>query len=134
MIRKAGISFLRVLTLYLIFAILIISSIPSRSAAMFITPWTGSATVDSVADITKIKTFLESKIVQQRLADFGLTGEEIAPRLNQLSPDQLHQIATHIDQVDSGGDSALGIIISILVIVILIIVILKLLGRQVIIK
>ena len=134
MIRKASISFLRMLTIYLIFSILIISSIPSQSAAMFITPGAGSATYDSVADIGKIKTFLESKIVQQRLTDFGLTGEEISSRLNQLSPEQLHQTATHIDRIDYGGDSALGVIITLLVIVILVIVILQLTGRHVIIK
>lgn len=134
MFRKAGISLLRILTIYLIFAILVISSIPSPSSAMFISPKIDGAVIDGAGDIAKISTFLESKIVQQRLADFGLTAEEISNRLNQLSPVQLHQVATHIDQLDSGGDSALGVLISILVIVILIIVILKLMGRQVVIK
>ncbi len=134
MVRKAGISFLRMITLYLIFALLIISTIPSPSAAMFITPGAGGALVDGTGDMAKVKTFLESKIVQQRLADFGLTGEEISDRLNQLSQDQLHQIATHIDRIDYGGDGALGVLISILVIIILIIVVMKLVGRQVIIK
>ncbi len=134
MFRKAGISFLRIVTLYLIFALLIISSIPSQSAAMFITPGTGDVALDGAGDVAKVKTFLESRIVQQRLSDFGLTGEEISSRLNQLSQDQLHQIATHVDQIDYGSDSALGVLISILVIVILIIVIMKLMGRQVIIK
>jgi len=124
------------LTIYLVFAILVIASIPSPSSAMFISPshLPGGLSIDSAGDILKIRTFLESKVVQQRLADFGLTGEEISNRLNQLSPDQLHQIATHIDRLDSGGDSALGVMISLLVIVILIIVILKLLNRQIIIK
>lgn len=135
MIKNISISLLRILTLYLICAILIIASIPSQSAAMFITPGTGgAATFDNVADIAKINTFLESKIVQQRLSDFGLTGKEISDRLNQLPPEQMHQIATHIDQIDYGGDSALGVIISLLVIVILVIVVLKIMGHQVIIK
>lgn len=136
MSRKVCISLLRVLTIYLAFAILVISSIPSQSSAMFISPspGAGSLSIDSAVDISKIRTFLESKIVQQRLADFGLTGEEISSRLGQLSPDQLHRIATHIDQLDSGGDSALGVLISLLVIVILIIVVLKLMNRQIIIK
>lgn len=142
MIKKATISLLRMLILYLIFAIFIISSIPSQSAAMFITPGTGgvisvtsSATSsNSLADIAKIKTFLESKIVKQRLADFGLTGEEISDRLNQLSPAQLHHVATHIDQVGFGGDNGLGVLITLLVIVILVIVIMKLMNKQVIIK
>ncbi len=139
MVKRLGILFGRSITVYLIFAMLIIASIPSQSAAMFISQDTIGASsvdavVDSVSDLAKVNTFLESKIVKQRLSDFGLTSAEISSRLNQLSADQLHKIATHIDQVDAGGDSALGVIISLLVIAILVIVVLKLMGRQVILK
>ncbi len=133
MIRKVIVVLGRSMTLYLILAMLIISSIPSQTAAMFITPEAEGLVIDSETDMDKVKTFLESKIVQQRLADFGLTGEEISHRLNQLSPEQLHRMATHIDQVDFGGD-ALGGIITIIVIIILIVVVLKLLGHQIVIK
>ena len=133
MVRKTGIHLLRMLTLYLIFAIFIISAIPSPSSAMFITPGAGNSVADSIGDMAKVQTFLESRLVQQRLADFGLTAEEVSSRLNQLSQDQLHQIATHIDEIDYGGD-ALGGILSLLVIIILIIVIIKIMGKQVIIK
>ena len=132
--RKTGINLLRMLTLYLIFAIFIITAIPSPSSAMFITSGAGDNVADSMGDMAKVQTFLELKLVQQRLADFGLTAEEVSSRLNQLSQDQLHQIATHIDEIDYGGDSALGVIITLLVIVILVIVIMKLVGKQVIIK
>jgi len=131
--RKTGINLLRMLTLYLIFAIFIISAIPSPSSAMFITPGAGNSVADSIGDMAKVQTFLESRLVQQRLIDFGLTAEEVSSRLNQLSQDQLHQIATHIDEIDYGGD-ALGGILSLLVIIILIIVIIKIMGKQVIIK
>lgn len=134
MVRKAGICLLRMLTVYLVFAIFIISAIPSPSSAMFITPEVGSSVVDHIGDMAKVQTFLESKLVQQRLTDFGLTAEAVSSRLNQLSQDQLHQIATHIDEIDYGGDSALGVIITLLVIAILVIVIMKLMGKQVIIK
>lgn len=134
MIRKANIAFLRVLTIYLVFALLIISAIPDRTTAMFTTPGSGSPGIDSIADMEKVKTFLEAKIVQQRLADFGLTTDEISSRLDQLSPDQLHKIANNIDHLDYGGDDGLSVLITILVIVILVIVVLKLMGRQIIIK
>lgn len=133
MVRKAGICLLRMLTVYLVFAVFIISAIPSPSSAMFITPDAGNAVVDSIGDMAKVQTFLESKLVQQRLTDFGLTAEEVSSRLNQLSQDQLHQIATHLEQIDYGGD-ALGGILTLLVIVILVIVIIKIMGKQVIIK
>ncbi|OGW52960.1 MAG: hypothetical protein A2Y48_01065 [Nitrospirae bacterium RIFCSPLOW2_12_42_9] len=139
MIRKANIAFLRVLTIYLVLALLIISAIPAQTTAMFITPGSGSPGIDNIADMEKVKTFLETKIVQQRLADFGLTADEISLRLEQLSHDQLshdrlHKIATDIDHLDYGGDDGLSVLITILVIVILVIVVLKLMGRQIIIK
>jgi hypothetical protein len=133
MVRKTGVCLLRMITIYLVFAVFIISAIPSPSSAMFITPGAGNSVADSIGDMTKVQTFLESRLVQQRLADFGLTAEEVSIRLNQLSQDQLHQIATHIDEIDYGGD-ALGGILSVLVIIILIIVIIKIMGKQVIIK
>jgi len=139
MVKKFGILLGRTITVYLIVAMFVIASIPAQSAAMFISSdsigvSSVDAVVDSVSDIAKVNTFLESKIVRQRLSDFGLTAEEISSRLNRLSSDQLHRIATHIDQVDAGGDSALSVIITLLVIAILVIVVLKLMGRQVIIK
>ena len=139
MVKKFGILLGRTITVYLIVAMFVIASIPAQSAAMFISSdsigvSSVDAVVDSVSDIAKVNTFLESKIVRQRLSDFGLTAEEISSRLNRLSADQLHRIATHIDQVDAGGNDPLGIIITLLVIAILVIVVLKLMGRQVIIK
>jgi len=133
MVRKTGVCLLRMLTLYLVFALFIISAIPSSSSAMFITPGAGNTGVEIIGDMAKVQTFLESRLVQQRLIDFGLTAEEVSSRLNQLSQEQLHQIATHIDGIDYGGD-ALGGILSLLVIIILIIVIIKIMGKQVIIK
>ncbi len=139
MVKKLGILLGRTITVYLIVAMFVIASIPAQSAAMFISSdiigvSSVDAVDDSVSDMAKVNTFLESKIVRQRLSDFGLTAEEISSRLNRLSSDQLHRIATHIDQVDAGGDSALSVIITLLVIAILVIVVLKLMGRQVIIK
>jgi hypothetical protein len=46
-----------------------------------------------MADLQKIQTVLESKVVRQRLEDFGLSQEEINARLAGLSDDQLHQFA-----------------------------------------
>lgn len=139
MVKKLGILLGRSITVYLIVAMIVIASIPAQSAAMFISSdsigvSSVDAVVDSVSDLAKVNTFLESKIVRQRLSDFGLTAEEISSRLDSFSSDQLHKIATHIDQVDAGGNDPLGIIITLLVIAILVIVVLKLMGHQVIIK
>ena len=139
MVRKFGILLGRSITVYLIVAMLVIASVPAKSAAMFISSdsigvSTTNVVVDAATDAVKVRTFLESKIVRQRLSDFGLTSGEVSSRLNQLSVDQMHQIASHIDQVDTGGDSFVGGIIVMLVIVILVIVVLKLMGLEVVIK
>jgi len=139
MVKKLGIFLGRTITVYLIVAMLVIASVPTQSAAMFISSdsigvSTTNVVVDAATDAVKVRTFLESKIVRQRLSDFGLTSEEVSSRLNQLSADQIHQIASHIDQVDTGGDSFVGGIIAMLVIVILVIVVLKLMGLEIVIK
>lgn len=134
MIKQFSISCLRILIAYLIISTLVFSFVSSQANAMFITPSAVDSTVSSSADMAKVKTFLELKIVQQRLSDFGFSGDEISNRINQLSQDQLHQIATHIDGLDYGGDSGLSAVISLLIIVILILVILQITGHKVIIK
>ena len=134
MIKQFSISCLRVLIAYLIISTLVFSFASSQANAMFITPSAADSTVSNSADIAKVKTFLELKIVQQRLSDFGFSGDEISNRINQLSQDQLHQIATHIDGLDYGGDSGLSAVISLLIIVILVLVILQITGHKVIIK
>lgn len=71
------------------------------------------------ADLQRVQTVLESKMIQQRLEELGLTPEEINTRLSQLSDAQLHQLATQLDSLMPGGDGGLGIIIALLVIAVL---------------
>jgi len=88
--------------------------------------------LNRVADLRKIQVVLESKVVRQRLEDFGLTPEEINARLTRLSDDQLHQLATRIDALAPGG-GGLGIIVALLVIAILAVILVYLLGHRVVI-
>jgi hypothetical protein len=85
-----------------------------------------------MADLQKIQTVLESKIVKQRLEDFGLSQEEINARLAGLSDVQLHQFATDIDAIIPAGDG-LGIIVVLLVIAILAVILVYLLNHRIII-
>lgn len=84
------------------------------------------------ADLQKIQTVLESKVVRQRLEDFGLSPEEINTRLAKLSDDQLHQLATKVDALIPAGDG-LGIVIALLVIAILAVILIYLLNHRIII-
>ena len=83
-------------------------------------------------DLSKIQTVLESKMIHQRLADLGLSQEEITSRLAQLSDQEVHQVAGQIDSLYTGGDG-LGVVIALLVIAILVVILLQLTGHKVII-
>lgn len=120
---------------YLIFSSIILGVIPSDGFAFFIPSDLQSsleAGYDRKEDLEKVHGFLEKKIVTQRLLDLGLSTEEVYARLRNLSDGQIHELATHIDDIKSGGDG-LGVVIALLVIVILVIVILQLTGHKVII-
>ena len=84
-------------------------------------------------DVQTIQRFLEAKIVQQRLSDFGLTAEEISSRLGQLSDDQVHDVATQIDSLIPGS-GALEIIVILLVIAILVVILIYLLNHKIVVQ
>jgi hypothetical protein len=75
-------------------------------------------------DLQKVQRLLENKIVRQRLADMGLSAEEINARLDRVSDLQLHQLAMQIDALMPGGDDGtLTTIALVLLIVVLILLI-----------
>jgi hypothetical protein len=84
--------------------------------------------------LDKVQKFLEMKMVRERLKDLGFTPEEIQGKLNDLSDQQLHQLAMKMDDLKVGGGDALGVIIAILVIIILVIIIIQLTGHKIVIK
>ena len=109
---------------------------PPEGRAM-LAPATTSVTVSDpsrVEDLQRIQRVLENKIVQQRLADYGLTPEEIQDRLTRLSDSQLHQLAAQIDALMPGGDGGLGIVIALLVIAILVVILVYILNHRIEIK
>ena len=65
---------------------------PPETVAMLVPalPAAAESSSDShrMADLQKIQTVLELKVVRQRLEDFGLSQEEINARLAALSDDQ----------------------------------------------
>jgi len=77
----------------------------------------GNGTGHREADLQKIQKLLESKLIEHKLSQFGLTREEIEARLHQLDDEQVHQIASQIHALEAGG-SAEWILILILLAVI----------------
>jgi hypothetical protein len=129
-LRKA--LFSRPLVWYLAMAMMLISSVP-RNADAGLIPSQMAADGARQADIIKVQAALESKVVAQRLSDLGLNPEEVKTKVATFSNEDLHTLATNVDQLNGGGDG-LGIIISLLIIVLLVVVILQVSGHKIIIK
>src|SRR5512134_2559686 len=85
-------------------------------------------------DLSKVRSFLENKVVVQKLIDYGVSPEEAKAKVEAMSSQELHRLASLTERVAAGADDALGIIIAILIIVILVIVILKLTHKEVVIR
>jgi hypothetical protein len=83
-------------------------------------------------DLEKIRKFLETKMVRERLYAFGLSHEEIQARLNQLTDDQIHQVVLKLDELKVAGDGE--VIIILLLILIIVGLIFYLTGHRIIIK
>ncbi|MFQ5597201.1 MAG: PA2779 family protein [Nitrospiria bacterium] len=128
MVLKKRFSSRRILIVYLIVAIFLLPTV--KAWAMFM-PSHESASLKG-ADLKQVQTFLEAKIVRQRLSDLGLPQEEIEPRMSRLSEADLHQLASQIDSLYPGGDG-LGVVAGLLVIAILVVVLLQVTGHKVII-
>ena len=121
--------FCRMVTVYLVFAFLIIGALPVKSFAYI----ADSATVTDLrgADMDKVQRALESKVVANRLLELGLSEEEVSERLAQLTDEELHQFASKVDDLSSGG-SFLGVTIGILVVGVLVLVLLQLTGHKIV--
>jgi hypothetical protein len=132
-------TFSKLLALYLVFAMFLLT-LPSQGWAMFVpaTPHenaTGAAAVSGgrTADLARIQAALESKIVQQKLMDYGLSPEETMARVNKLSDEQINQFATHTDSLQAGGD-ATGLLVSLLVVAILVVLLIYLLQGRIVVR
>ena len=113
----------RRITIVLIILMSLISFVP-RVEAAFISSGEAQNELMRDQDMQIIKKALENKVITQRLQDLGFSDQEIQDRMDQLSDQEVHNLATQIDSINQGG--ILGVVIAVLVIVLLVILILKL--------
>ncbi len=125
------------LILYLVAALLAVSTFAQPAEAMFLPAAphqdiSGAAIMSAgrTADILRIRTALESKIVRQKLLDYGLSPEEVMSRINTMSDEQISQLATHTASLQAGGDVG-GLIVGLLVVALLVVVLVFLLQHRV---
>ncbi len=93
----------------------------------------GQSQMDRSMDVEKIRKFLETKMIRERLQAFGFSQEEIQTRLNLLTDDQIHQVALKLDELKVAGDGGEAVIIILLIAAVVLLVI-YLLGYRVILK
>jgi len=130
----------RSLASYLIAALLAVSSRAGPAEAMLLPAPSeslhegqGAPSPDRAVDIAKIQKTLETKEVRQRLRDHGLTPEETATRIDKLSDEQLHRLASNLDSIQAGGDP-LGFVLGVVIISLLVVLIIYLLEGRIEIK
>ena len=87
-----------------------------------------------VEDMAKVQSFLENKVVVQKLVDYGVSPAEAMAKVKAMSAQDLHRLASLTDRAAAGTDSALGFLIALAILIILVIVILKLMNKEVIIR
>ena len=102
-------TFFKSISLYLVIATFFMT-LPAQGWAMFV-PSAGAAPLRG-AEISNIQRSLESTMIRQRLADFGLSSEEVMARMNTLSDQQVHQFASNLDSLQAGADGVDGLISS----------------------
>jgi hypothetical protein len=85
------------------------------------------------ADMLMAQRMLESKVVAQKLRDYGVSPDEARLKLAGMSDQDLHTLATASKGLPTGADGT-GAVIGILVVVILVIVVLKLMNREIVVR
>ncbi len=114
------------LTVHLVVALIAVSFIAGPSEAMFVPA--GAQTqptplFDRAADLAKIQKTLESKVLQQRLRDYGLSPEKALEKINGLSDEKVHQLAANIDALQAGGSCITDLVIIVLLVILIILII-----------
>lgn len=117
----------------LAFAVLVMLPAPTRAA--IVESQLSSETEQSLRaqELETVRQTLEREIVVQRLADYGYSKAEVMAKIQTLSDEQLHQLASVSDNLAEGGDG-LGIVVTLLVIVLLVVLILKLNDKEIIVR
>jgi len=85
-------------------------------------------------DLAKVQSFLENKTIVQKLVDYGVSPEEATAKVEAMSAQELHRLASLTDRAAAGTDSGIGILIGLAILVILIIVIFKLMNKEIVVR
>lgn len=77
----------------------------------------------------KVRKALENKIVSQKLMQHGLSSKEAQDKIELMTDEEVHQLASLSDRLPAGGDGGVGFVVGILVIAALVLLIIYLAKR-----
>ena len=77
----------------------------------------------------KVRKVLENKIVSQKLTQHGLSSIEAQDKIELMTDEEVHQLASLSDRLPAGGDGGVGFVVGILVIAALVLLIIYLAKR-----
>ncbi len=117
----------RPLAVYLVVVLIAVTAFAAPAEAMFLpsAPAQVAPGFDRAADVATIQQALESRTLQQRLMDYGMSRDEAIEKIKGLSDDQIHSLAANINALQAGGHQMHAetlLIILLLVLLIIIIV------------
>ena len=87
-----------------------------------------------VEDMAKVQSFLENKVVVQKLVDYGVSPAEAMAKVKAMSAQDLHRLASLTDRAAAGADDGIGLLIGLAILIILIIVIFKLMNKEIVVR
>lgn len=117
-------------TALLLVVVMVLFGFVPRLDAAFVPSAESWSALDRQSDMAKVQKVLEGKMMRERLKAFGLTDEEISARLEKLSDQEIHALATQLDTVTAGGSTG-EVIIVILLVAILVVLVLQLSGKHI---
>ncbi len=116
----------RALCLYLSVLLGGFLALPAMAQAAFIS----TAPAADPVTLEQVRASLEDSILREKLAGMGLSADEVAARLDNLSPAERETVMAQLDQIQAGGDGLVGLVVLIILIVILV----KLLNKEIVIR
>ena len=87
----------------ILFIVLAVASVPAFAAPAPSKVVANQSLDARAADLALVREVTSNEEVSKALASHGFTQEQVNQRLSQLSPQDLHQLAQNLDQVQAAG-------------------------------
>jgi len=128
MMKKA---FVKMVACYVMVGLFAMGVAPRAYAGLAVSEAVPSTRAET--DLQAIQKVLEHKMVRERLAQLGLSQDEVNAKLRALNEEQIHQMATTLDNVTVGGDG-FEVLVVLLLVGILVGIWLHVTGKSVLVK